>query len=87
MRTSEEYDAWQAGLQQMHRDYEEADQAEYVAYMDELDARDVARWADPLLEQSATDGALLEQRHVLDEAAHPETVAALQGLALMAPSV
>ncbi|WBP91978.1 hypothetical protein [Kitasatospora cathayae] len=40
MRTTEEYDAWQAGLEQMHRDYEEADQAEYAAYTDELDARD-----------------------------------------------
>ncbi|WP_033820991.1 hypothetical protein [Kitasatospora sp. MBT63] len=86
MRTTEEYDAWQAGLEQMNRDYEAADQAEYVAYMDELDARDVARWADPVLEQMATGGALLEQRHVLREAAHPETVAALQRLAPLAPS-
>ncbi|MER6364446.1 hypothetical protein [Kitasatospora sp. NPDC001527] len=87
MRTTEEYAAWQAGLAAMHAAYEAADQAEYVAYMDELDARDVARWADPLLEQPATDGALLEQRHVLDEAAHPDQVAALRRLALMAPSV
>ncbi|MEU9044554.1 MULTISPECIES: hypothetical protein [unclassified Kitasatospora] len=36
--TNEEYDAWQAGLEQMHRDYEAADQAEYVAWLDELDA-------------------------------------------------
>ncbi|KOV10735.1 hypothetical protein ADK60_37525 [Streptomyces sp. XY431] len=85
--TSEEYDAWQAGLEQMHRDYEEADQAEYAAWMDELDARDVARWADPVLDRAATSGALLEQRHVLHEAAHPETVAALQRLALLAPPV
>ncbi|MFF8775094.1 hypothetical protein [Kitasatospora sp. NPDC015120] len=82
--TTEEYAAWQAGLEQMNRDYEEADQAEYVAWMDELDARDVARWADPLLEQPATDGALLEQRHVLDEAAHPDQVAALRRLAVQA---
>ncbi|MET8704362.1 hypothetical protein ABZW10_36735 [Kitasatospora sp. NPDC004723] len=87
MRTTEEYEAWQARLAAMHSAYEEADQAEYVAYMDELDARDVARWADPLLEQPATGGVLLEQRHVLDEAAHPETVAALQRLALLAPPV
>ncbi|MFD9061444.1 hypothetical protein ACFVZ3_08000 [Kitasatospora purpeofusca] len=86
MMPSEEYVAWQAGLEQMNRDYEEADQAEYVAYMDALDARDVARWADPVLEQPATGGALLEQRHVLHEAAHPETVAGLRRLALLAPS-
>ncbi|MFE2727072.1 hypothetical protein [Kitasatospora sp. NPDC059327] len=86
MRTTEEYDAWQAGLERMHRDYEEADQAEHVAYMDELDARDVARWADPVLERPATGGALLEQRHVLCEAAHPDQVAALRRLAALAPS-
>lgn len=82
--TTEEYDAWQAGLEQMHRDYEEADQAEYVAFMDELDARDVAAWADPVLEQPATGGALLEQRHVLYEAAHPDQVEALRRLAALA---
>ncbi|MFE4399102.1 MULTISPECIES: hypothetical protein [Streptomycetaceae] len=82
--TTEEYDAWQAGLEQMHRDYEEDDQAELAAYMDELDARDLAAWADPVLEQPAVGGALLEQRHVLCEAAHPETVAALQRLATLA---
>ncbi|MBP0453977.1 hypothetical protein J5Y04_31210 [Kitasatospora sp. RG8] len=84
MRTTEEYDAWQAGLEQMNCDYEVADQAEYVAYMDELDARDVARWADPVLEQAATGGALLEQRHVLHEAAHPDQVEALRRLAALA---
>ncbi|MER8188208.1 hypothetical protein [Kitasatospora sp. NPDC094015] len=86
MRTTEEYDAWQAGLEQMNRRYEEADQAEYVAWLDELDASVVAAWADPFLEQAAGGGALLEQRHVLHEAAHPETVAALQRLARLAPS-
>ncbi|MGY0466861.1 hypothetical protein ACW14Y_42380 [Kitasatospora sp. cg17-2] len=84
--TSEEYDARQAELAAMNAAYEEADHAEYVAYMDALDARDVARWADPLLEQPSTSGALLEQRHVLHEAAHPETVAGLRRLALLAPS-
>ncbi|MEE1821233.1 hypothetical protein PUR61_03320 [Streptomyces sp. BE20] len=29
-------------------------------------------WADRTLAQPAADGALLEQRHVLDEAAHPD---------------
>ncbi|MFE7194012.1 hypothetical protein [Kitasatospora sp. NPDC057541] len=84
MRTTEEYEAWQAGIAAMNAAYEEADQAEFVAYMDELDARDVARWADPVLEQPATAGGLLEQRHVLDEAAHPETVAAFWRLAAAA---
>jgi hypothetical protein len=35
-----EHDARQADLDEMHRAYEEADQADYVAYMAELDARD-----------------------------------------------
>ncbi|MFE2178957.1 hypothetical protein [Kitasatospora sp. NPDC059462] len=82
--TTEEYAAWQAGLDQMHRDYEAADYAEYVAYMGLLDARDIAVWADPLLEQPVTDGALLEQRHVLAEAAHPDQVEALRRLAALA---
>ncbi|MFD9592035.1 hypothetical protein ACFWA9_04660 [Kitasatospora sp. NPDC059973] len=84
MRTTEEHDRWQAGLEQMHADYEAADQAEYAVHMGELDARDVAAWADPVLAQPATAGALLEQRHVLHEAAHPETVAALHRRALTA---
>ncbi|MEU3564152.1 hypothetical protein [Kitasatospora sp. NPDC006786] len=84
MRTDEEYDAWQAELAAMNAAYEEADQAEYAAYMDGLDARDVARWVDPLLEQPATGGALLEQRHALYEAAHPEQVEALRRLAALA---
>ncbi|MET9403942.1 hypothetical protein [Kitasatospora sp. NPDC002965] len=79
--TSEEYERRQAELAAMFAAYEEADQAEYVAYMDELDARDVAAWADPVLEQPATGGALLEQRHVLDEAAHPDQTAAFRRLA------
>ncbi|MER8103871.1 hypothetical protein [Kitasatospora sp. NPDC094016] len=84
MRTTEEYDARQADLAAMHAAYEEADQAEYVAYTDELDARDVAAWADPVLEQPATGGALLEQRHALYEAAHPDQVEALRRLAAAA---
>ncbi|MGW7445008.1 hypothetical protein [Kitasatospora sp. NPDC054795] len=82
--TDEEYEAWQAGLEQMNRDYEAADQAEYAAYMAEFDARDVAVWADPVLEQPAVGGALLEQRHVLFEAAHPEQAEALRRLAALA---
>lgn len=35
-----EYDQWRAEIDQMHRDYEAADQAEYEAILDELDARD-----------------------------------------------
>ncbi|MFJ2191595.1 hypothetical protein ACIOJE_27300 [Kitasatospora sp. NPDC087861] len=84
MMTTEEYDAWQADLAAMHAAYEEADQAEHVAYMDELDARDVAAWADPVLEQPADGGALLEQRHALHEAAHPDQVEALRRLAALA---
>ncbi|MGW4651319.1 hypothetical protein [Kitasatospora sp. NPDC004289] len=39
-------------------------------------------WADHTLTHStAEDGAHLEQRHLLDEAAHPDTVAALHQLA------
>ncbi|GAA2121494.1 hypothetical protein GCM10009759_71270 [Kitasatospora saccharophila] len=39
-------------------------------------------WAEHTLARPAeSDGALLEQRHVLDEAAHPATVAALHQLA------
>ncbi|MFE3501921.1 hypothetical protein ACFXPX_04750 [Kitasatospora sp. NPDC059146] len=34
-------------------------------------------WAERTLAAPAASGALLEQRHVLDEAAHPDTVAAL----------
>ncbi|MEE1783046.1 hypothetical protein PUR71_08970 [Streptomyces sp. SP17BM10] len=41
-------------------------------------------WAEHTLAQPAVGGALLEQRHVLDEAAHPDTVAALHQLALTA---
>jgi len=82
--STEEYERRQAELAAMHAAYEEADQAEYIAYMDELDARDVARWADPVLEQPATGGALLEQRHALFEAAHPDQVEALRRLAATA---
>ncbi|MFF4344255.1 hypothetical protein ACFY00_30550 [Kitasatospora sp. NPDC001540] len=38
-------------------------------------------WAAFALSRPADDGALLEQRHVLDEAFHPGTVAALHELA------
>lgn len=38
-------------------------------------------WAEHMLARTERDGALLEQRHVLDEAAHPGTVAALHELA------
>ncbi|WP_159028741.1 hypothetical protein [Kitasatospora sp. MY 5-36] len=38
--TPAEYDAWQADLDRMRAAYEEADQAEYEAYLDGLDARD-----------------------------------------------
>ncbi|WP_329501479.1 hypothetical protein [Kitasatospora herbaricolor] len=38
--TEDEYDRWQAELQEMHAAYEKADQAEYAAYVDEFDARD-----------------------------------------------
>jgi hypothetical protein len=38
-------------------------------------------WADHILTSLAGNGALLEQRHVLDEAAHPVTVAAFHQLA------
>lgn len=38
--TDEEYQRHQADLKQMHSDYEDTDQAEYEAHMDELDARD-----------------------------------------------
>lgn len=81
MRDGETYEQWQAGLARMHAAYEEADRAEYVAYMNELDARDVAAWADPVLDQAVSGGALLEQRHVLDEAAHPDLVEAFRRLA------
>ncbi|MFF7459110.1 hypothetical protein [Kitasatospora sp. NPDC008115] len=84
MRTTEEYAAWQAGLEQMNAAYEGADHAEYLAYMDGLDARDVAAWAAPVLERPVTGGALLEQRHVLDEAAHPQLVEAFWRLAAAA---
>ncbi|MCU1617405.1 MAG: hypothetical protein JWO98_4945 [Frankiales bacterium] len=33
-----EYERWQADLKAMNEAYEAADQAEYVAYMNELDA-------------------------------------------------
>ncbi|MGW2255505.1 hypothetical protein ACWCXH_35845 [Kitasatospora sp. NPDC001660] len=38
-------------------------------------------WAEHTLAAPAASGALLEQRHVLDEAAHPATVAAFNELA------
>ncbi|GAA2154377.1 hypothetical protein GCM10009760_53250 [Kitasatospora kazusensis] len=38
-------------------------------------------WADNALTRLASTGALLEQRHALDEAAHPATVAAFHQLA------
>ena len=42
-------------------------------------------WAEHAMARTtAAGGALLEQRHVLDEAAHPATVAALHRLALTA---
>ncbi|MFD7734324.1 hypothetical protein ACFV6F_28595 [Kitasatospora phosalacinea] len=86
MRTPEEYAAWQAGLEQMHRGYEERDQAEYVAWMDEMDAEALRPWAEDLLEEhpKGLSGAELEQRHVLDEAAHPQQVEALRRLAAAA---
>ncbi|MFE2633954.1 hypothetical protein ACFXKF_04030 [Streptomyces scopuliridis] len=37
------YQQRQAELDQMHADYEATDQAEYAAFMDELDARDAER--------------------------------------------
>ncbi|MCX4690729.1 hypothetical protein OG401_41655 [Kitasatospora purpeofusca] len=76
--TTEEYERRQAEPAAMNAAYEAADHAGYLASLDGLD---LAAWADPVLEQPATDGALLEQRHVLDEAAHPDTVAALRVLA------
>ncbi|MFJ9447152.1 hypothetical protein ACIRRH_35680 [Kitasatospora sp. NPDC101235] len=82
--TTEEYERRQAELAAMTAAYEEADQAEYAAFMDGLDARSVAAWADPVLEQPASGGALLEQRHVLHEAAHPDQVEALRRLASLA---
>ncbi|MFC1428575.1 hypothetical protein ACEZCY_35975 [Streptacidiphilus sp. N1-12] len=39
----EEYDAWQADLEEMHRTYEAMDQAEYAQFMNELDAREANR--------------------------------------------
>ncbi|WP_043478108.1 hypothetical protein [Kitasatospora sp. MBT66] len=81
MLSTEEYERRQAELAAMHAAYEEADQAEYVAFMDELDARDVAVWADPILARDAVGGAELEQRHVLDEAAHPALFEAFRRLA------
>jgi hypothetical protein len=39
----EEYAAWQADVEAMHRTYEEMDQAEYAQVMDEMDERDVQR--------------------------------------------
>ncbi|MFE6869610.1 hypothetical protein ACFVFS_24035 [Kitasatospora sp. NPDC057692] len=44
-------------------------------------ADEVALWADAVLARPAAGGPFLELRHVLDEAAHPETVAALRRLA------
>ncbi|MCP2314044.1 hypothetical protein [Kitasatospora paracochleata] len=76
--TREEYDAWQAELAEMNAAYEEADQAEYEAFMDELDARDLRAWADTVLGRTAVGGAELEQRHVLDEAARPDLVEAFR---------
>ncbi|MFF2819643.1 hypothetical protein ACFVT9_29495 [Kitasatospora cineracea] len=83
MRTPEEYAAWQAELEQMHDAYEEVDQAEYVAWMDEMDAEKLRPWVEDLLEEhpKGLSGAELEQRHALDEAAHPELVEALRRLA------
>uniref|UniRef100_UPI002F9186DA hypothetical protein n=1 Tax=Kitasatospora indigofera TaxID=67307 RepID=UPI002F9186DA len=80
-RDGETYEQWQAALAAMHDRYEAADQAEYVAWTDEVDARDVRRWADNLPVGPAASGAELEQRHVLDEAAHPDLVAAFRRLA------
>ncbi|MEU5632143.1 hypothetical protein ACH47C_23535 [Streptomyces rishiriensis] len=37
------YDQEQADLEAMHAAYEEMDQAEYVQFMDEMDARDAER--------------------------------------------
>ncbi|WP_156110851.1 hypothetical protein [Streptomyces adustus] len=37
------YEREQAALAEMHRTYEEMDQAEYVQFMDEMDARDAGR--------------------------------------------
>ncbi|MFI8085856.1 hypothetical protein ACIF6L_34340 [Kitasatospora sp. NPDC086009] len=60
---------------------EKADHAEYQTCLDGLGPRVLAAWADIVLDRPVQDGALLEQRHVLDEAAHPDTVAALLVLA------
>ncbi|MFJ6777604.1 hypothetical protein ACIQOV_42760 [Kitasatospora sp. NPDC091257] len=43
-----------------------------------------ARPTQPVPEQPAIDGALLEQRHFLREAAHPDQVEALRRLAALA---
>jgi hypothetical protein len=79
--TNEEFEAWQADLAAMHAAYEEADHAEYKAYLDELDARDLGVWADTVLARPAVSGPELELRHVLDEAAHPELAEAFRRLA------
>ncbi|MEW1914486.1 hypothetical protein AB0442_39910 [Kitasatospora sp. NPDC085895] len=41
-------------------------------------------WAHTVLDRETADGAQLQQRHVLDEAAHPETAAAFRRLAARA---
>jgi hypothetical protein len=41
----------------------------------------LTRWADAVLAKPAGGGTLLEQRHVLDEAAHFELTAAFRRLA------
>ncbi len=81
MRDGETYEQWQAALAAMTDRYEAADQAEYVAWMAEVDAGEVRRWADAALARPAAGGAQLEQRHVLDEIAHPDLVAAFRRLA------
>jgi hypothetical protein len=79
--TNEEYEAWQDGLAAMYAAYEEADHAEYMAYLAELDAWDLSVWADTVLARPAATGPELELRHVLDEAAHPELAEAFRRLA------
>ncbi|MGW2401787.1 hypothetical protein ACWCYY_35060 [Kitasatospora sp. NPDC001664] len=84
MFDEDSYAARQAELEQMHADYEAADQEEYLAWQIEVDADAIRYRVDAFLEQPATDGAVLEQRHVLHEAAYPEQVAALRRLAALA---
>ncbi|MFJ1757315.1 hypothetical protein [Kitasatospora sp. NPDC088134] len=82
------YRADEAEIQQMNRDYEDADQAGYLRWLDEQDAQALRPWAESLLQKPdrQLSGAELEQRHTLDEAANPEFVDTLFQLALTARS-